>query len=444
MNTIIAYRHAESLFEHSLQWDALSSGIPFRQSSWLLSWCRQFGDQHELLFVTVLDENGNVCGILPLQRCGRRSWQTIGGGNVCTDHVSVLSRPDNLAIVTEAIADFLIENASDMQLGWDRLMFDGIVGGDPGIQSLLQEFERHDAKIRLTSRMNIWFLPCRDDWDTFVETSSRRARRRHRATIIRVGEAGPEHPASDLSIRIADDEASVTETIEKLVELHQRHWQSQGESGSYAVQGMKEFVLSSALEALPHGRLFLPSLVHTDPDTGAEKIIATQLHFAGDDGRLYCYSTGVDYDFANIKPGSLLNTWILKYAHDQGSTGVDYMRGDEEYKRRLNAHPIPSIHASVSAPTLQGRCRAKIDDLVFFGKQFARKRLGRPLVQTPSFEQAFDSKYRELLPVPTQRSDDRDEEHRDDDASSGDSPIILPFPMAFSSPCDTSMHGSDT
>ncbi|MFG0287449.1 MAG: GNAT family N-acetyltransferase [Rhodopirellula sp. JB044] len=444
MNTIIAYRHADSLFENSSKWDALACGIPFRQSAWLHSWCQQFGNDNELLFVTVLDDNEDVFGILPLQRHGQRGWKTIAGDNVCTDYVSVLARPENRSIVTEAVADFLIENATDPRLGWDRLLFDGISAGDPGMCDLLHEFERRDAAIRLTSRMNTWFLPCRGDWDDFVESSSRRARRRHRSTIIRIGEAGPAHPQTDLSIRIAWDKKTITQTIERLIELHQRHWQSQGETGSYADPRMKEFVLSAALKALPEGHLFLPSLVHTDVDTGEEKIIATQLHFAGDDGRLYCYSTGVDYDFANLKPGSLLNTFIIKYAHDHGCTGVDYMRGDEEYKRRLNAHPIPAIHATVSAPTLRGRCRAVVDDMLFRGKQIARAKLNRPLVKTHSFEEAFDRVYCDLLPTPISPTDDPDPDNTLPDEPGQEGPVILPFSSAYAPPCDLPLPGLDS
>ncbi|MCM2372555.1 GNAT family N-acetyltransferase [Aporhodopirellula aestuarii] len=440
MNTIIAYRHADSLFKNVSQWDALAGGVPFRQSTWLQPWCRHFGLENELLFVTVLDDNGDVMGVLPLQRCGRRGWQTIAGDNVCTDHVSVLARPENLSIVTTAIADFLIENANDAELGWDRLAFDGIVAGDPGMRELLLELGRRDAAIRLTTRMNIWLVPCQDNWDTFLKASSKGARRRYQKALRQIGEASTDDGKTELSIRIARDEQSVSETVEKLIELHQRHWQSQGEPGTYATRRMREFILESALESLEQDRLFLPSLVRTDPKTGVEQVIATQLYQVGDDGRLYCYSTGVDYDFAKLKPGALLNTFILKHAHDLGSPGVDLMRGDEEYKKRLHAQPIPSIHATVAAPTLQGRCNRVMSDLAFRCKQIARKRLGRPLVQTPFLEQAFDQRYLEFLPT-----DDRSFREgpaklagadNENDNETGERPIILSFASAFTAPCN--------
>lgn len=438
MNTIVAYRHAESLFTPSAQWNALAGGIPFRETSWLQSWWNQFSSHGDFLFITVLDENDAICGILPLQRRGARGWQTIAGGAICTDHVSLMVRPENRESVAEAIVDFLIENAIDPQVGWDRLLLEGSAAGDPAMQVLIEELQRRGSTIRLTTRTNLWFVPCRDDWETHLLSCSRRTRRRFRAFLKRIGDSGRVGAPAELHVRMPENEAEVIEAIEKLIELHQRRWQSQGQPGSYADPAMKEFVLAAAIDAFHRDRLLLPMLVRWGEKTQTEQIIAVQLYFVGGDQRLYCYSTGMDYDHAALSPGSLLNAFVLKYAHDNGCPGIDFMRGDEEYKKRLGGESIPILCAEVFAPTLRGHAQTRIHDGLFHAKQFVRQRRGRRLVQSLSLNEAFDPKFRAFLPTdnePPEQQDDAAEHDEDDDL-----PVILPISIAMSNTERASIH----
>ncbi len=468
MNTIIAYRRPELLFDHPELWDSLAGGVPFRGVAWLQAWWQQFGADANVLFVTVLDQFDEVCGVLPLQRTEQngiqRGWQTVAAGKICSDHVSLLARPEDRPMVATAIAEFLSENATDPELGWDRLVFDGVVGGDPGMQELLSELQRYGADVRLTSRMKLWFTPCQADWDTYLLSFSRQSRRKQRDGLRRLGlndaaTAKPKTtnsktshaaaPEAELAVRFADDEDTVTEAVSKLIMLHQRHWQSAGETGTYAGQGMDAFILKAALNALAAGRLFLPSVVRIDPVTGDEKIIASQLFFVGGDQRLYCYSTGVDYDYADLAPGTLLTLFVLKHAHDRGYSGVDFMRGDEEYKHRMKAEPLPLIEAEVWAPTGRARIMKMLSETIFRSKQLVRAWRKRPLVQTPSMEVAFANHFRQFLPSPPATSAlswDADPSHAAnenvDDES--DSPVILSFTMAQQSACDASLSSLKT
>jgi len=423
MNTIVAYRHAESLLSPPEQWDALAGGVPFRQTVWMKPWWNQFGTQKETLIVTVLDEDDTLCGILPLQRDGRHGWRTVAGGMVCTDHVSMLARPEDRQVVAEAIADFLIDNAVDPQLGWDHLHFEGTLAGDPAMRCLVAELEQRGASSKLTTRMNTWFIPCRDDWDGYLASCSRRTRRRYRDLVKRL-ETKPL-----FSVRTPETEAMVIEAVEKLMELHQRHWVSQGEPGSYARSEMKTFTVATAVAAFRRDRLFLPMLVWSDPESGMEKTIATQLHFIGEDQRWYCFSTAVDYDHSALSPGVLLNAFVLKSAHDQDCSGIDFMRGDELYKEHLGAQSIPLLEIGISAPTLRGRVDSIAREGIFVCKQALRQRLGRPLVRPLTTAEAFDPKYLELLPCPIETHPVENGE--DLFIDSEDRPMILPISLGW-------------
>lgn len=438
MNTIVAYRHAESLFTPAHAWDTLSGGVPFRQTIWLQAWWNQFAGKGEFLFVVVHDENDRMCGVLPLQRNGRRGWQTIADGRVCTDHVSLLTHPENRVIVAEAIADFLVENAVDPELGWDRLTFHGTLAGDPTMQMLVENLQQRSAATRISTRINSWFLACDENWESYLTTCSRRTRRRYRDMIKVFESDAPDR----LAVRMAEDETGVIEAVQTLVDLHQSHWQSKGEPGTYADTGMKEFVLAAAIEAFHRDQLLLPMVVRIDPETGKEQPIAAQLNFIGEDRRLYCYSTAADYHFSDLSPGSMLNVFMLKYAHDHGCTGIDYMRGDEPYKQRLHATPIPVLDIEIAAPTLRGQINLRLRDCSSACKQFLRRRLGRAPVRTLTIGEAFDSKYCEHLPVEIEPGTNSPEDWVDDGDDS--MPVILPISLAWTETSKWPQHSQET
>ena len=360
---------------------------------WMRAWWNQYGGDQPTCFITVIDEDDEIRGILPLCRLGNQGWQTIGGDQVCSDHLSIMARDEDQDLVAEAIADFLVDHADDPDLGWNRLRLDGIVAGDPGIKKLLHHLQNRQAMERLQSRMSVWYKKCSEDWDSHLLTYSRKTRNRQRAIIRRF-----EQTDDPVAVRFPEDEDSVRKTLSNLIYLHQKHWQANGEPGSFADPGMIEFIHETAIEAFRRDQLFLPFMVRIDPATGVETIVAAQLHFVGDDQRLYCFTTCVNYEYRDLAPGKLLNGYLLHYAHEHGYAGIDFMRGDEEYKGRLKAEPLPLLIVDVFSPTLSGRLACAAYDCTSRFKQFVRQHLGRELVATLSVEEAFSDNYKLLLP----------------------------------------------
>jgi hypothetical protein len=162
-----------------------------------------------------------------------------------------------------------------------------------------------------------------------------------------------------------------------------------------------------------------------DPTSGEEVMIAVQLHFLGNDQRLYCYSVAVNYEYAELTPGNLLNAYMLRMAHDGPHTGIDLLRGDEEYKKRMGADPVPLLDVDVFAPTRRGRLEQIRFDWLLQAKQHCRRQLGRPLARAFELDEAFAEDYRKFLPVTAEATVDDDpssmEELIDED------PILLSF-----------------
>ncbi len=382
----------EDLLSGGNTWDRLAGGIPFRQTVWLRSWWQQFGDAERAFFMVARDESGDCRGLLPLERTEGdfRRLQTLAAGNVCTDHVSILVRPEDREEVATAFAKHLIQCSADRKHGWDQIDFDGTIAGDPAMEVLARSLVADDVPTNIHSRMHLWFNRCEATWEDLLATRSRKYRNRVRGLLRKLDESGGE-----LFVRDAGSPEEVHMGLMKLIELHQKRWQDVGEPGTYADDRMVRFVTDATVEMSKRGRLVLPQLIYKG------EVIATELHYIGDDGRQYCYSTGVNHAYPDLKPGIMLNSHMFREAHRLGRSGIDYMRGDETYKGRLHSRPIPLLEIAVFAKHARGQMRMAQDRATQLLKVQWRRMKDLPQDQPLTLDEAFAEEHRDFLPDQT-------------------------------------------
>lgn len=386
----------EDLLADVNAWDRLAGGIPFRQTVWLRAWWRQFGDAERAFFMVARDELGACRGLLPLERTkdDLRRLQTIAAGIACTDHVSILARPEDRDQVATAFAEHLIQCSCDRKHGWDQIDFDGTIAGDAAMAVFTRCLEAQKMPTSIRSRMHVWFNRCEATWEDLLAARSRKYRNRVRALLRKLDESG-----GDLFVRDAGSPEEVHIGLMKLIELHQKRWQDAGEPGTYADERMARFVTDATVEMSKRGRLVLPQLIYRG------EVIATELHYLGEDGRQYCYSTGVNHAYPDLKPGIMLNSHMFREAHRLGRAGIDYMRGDETYKGRLHSHPIPLLEISVFAKHARGQMRMTQDRATQLLKVQWRRMKDLPQDQPLTLEEAFAEEHRGFLPDQTNAHD---------------------------------------
>jgi CelD/BcsL family acetyltransferase involved in cellulose biosynthesis len=379
----------EELLADTNAWDRLAGGIPFRQTVWLHSWWQQFGDSERAFFLVARDESGDRRGLLPLERTDGdlRRLQTLAAGNVCTDHVSILAQPEDREEVATAFAKFLIECSSDRTHGWDQIDFDGTIAGDPAMEIFSRYLEAAEVPTCIRSRMHLWFNRCEATWEDLLLTRSRKYRNRVRGLLRKLDKSDGE-----LFVRDAGSPEEVQMGLMKLIELHQKRWQDVGEPGTYSDERMVRFVTDATVEMSQRGRLVLPQLIYKG------EVIATELHYIGDDGRQYCYSTGVNHAYPDLKPGIMLNSHMFREAHRLGRAGIDYMRGDETYKGRLHSRPTPLLEISAFAKHARGQVRMAQDRATQLLKVQWRRMKDLPQDQPLTLDEAFAEEHRAFLP----------------------------------------------
>ncbi|WP_442510748.1 GNAT family N-acetyltransferase [Novipirellula sp. SH528] len=361
-----------TLFGDPDSWNALSDGIPFRQTSWLKPWWDQFGDQSEAYVVVARDDQGKICGILPLCRTpdSPRTLRFIGDNNACTDFTSILLDSNHPAAedIVEAMVQFLCSKAGSDSFGWDFLELDGVSASDSVMRCFSASLTNAGAIVHAQSRMNTWFLEAAESWEQLLSNHSKRTRKKTQGFL----ESVDKNPG--MQRVLAQSSEQVDEFMEAMIELHQRRWNAVGEPGTYADKRLRDFVIQMAHEMFKRDRLYLPVLRLDGRIIGGELGILS-------DNQLYIYSSGFDLDASDLEPGRILAVNTLKYVHDQGLRGIEYMRGDEPYKPRSGAEPTQLLQMRVVAPRWWAKVCHSAWSAQFELKQWVRRRTGRDLVK---------------------------------------------------------------
>ncbi|MEM9646666.1 MAG: GNAT family N-acetyltransferase [Planctomycetota bacterium] len=356
----------------------LSRGVPLQGASWLSAWWKHFSDQGDLRILAV-ETKGRIKGLLPFYQ--RRSEKGLGvlrnlaDGDVCTDYVSVLSGEEDRTWVSKAMARFLSESADDGASGWSSLVLDGVVDGDEPMDSFLAALSEQGAAVHRHSRMHTWFKPCHGDWDDYLKNCSRGSRSKQRRMLKTL------ENTEGLEVVEATDAEQIHWLLSDLIELHQARWNSIGEAGSFADPKLRHFIHEAAANANRDGELWLVGIRQQG------RLVSAALSFVGRNRRAYCYSTATDLSEKKLQPGKLLTLHLIREAHRRGLDGVDFLRGDEEYKSRLQAVPRKVMEIRVAAPNMVSQLRHAAWLAQFEAKQFLRKRLGRKTADVVGFEE---------------------------------------------------------
>ncbi|WP_161604599.1 GNAT family N-acetyltransferase [Roseiconus nitratireducens] len=350
-------------------WGRLACGVPFRDPRWLAPWWDSFSESAEAYALVASDERCVIRGVLPLYRRsnhGYRDLNFVGDGAACSDYVSIACRPQDSTAVAQAMAAYLMDVRDDPDHGWDGVEIDGIAESDETMRSFAQALLVGGAAVHAHSRQSTWLSARRATWEDHLRSMAKTTRRKVRRFGEQIDGAG------GLTKRVAETENQVDAFLDELIDLHQRRWRAEGVAGSYHDSRMVTFIHSVAQAFFLSQRLYLPTLWKGD------RMVSAELHMIGDDRRLYCYSSGYDIDSSHLQPGRVLLSDTLRELYRRDWTGIDFLRGDEIYKRRMAATPQRIVCLRVFSPSAAGRIRFETWSAGFNAKQWLRRRLGIP------------------------------------------------------------------
>jgi CelD/BcsL family acetyltransferase involved in cellulose biosynthesis len=176
----------------------------------------------------------------------------------------------------------------------------------------------------------------------------------------------------------------IDEGFEHLVNLHQRRRKSIGELGCFSSERFTAFHRDMIAQFFDLGALCL-TRIEID-----QRPVAAEYAFTGGDVTYY-YQGGFEPEAASCSPGWLQLMASIRAAIDRGSRYYDFLRGDEPYKRRWGAVPIPLECITVFNNGFRSRIRGQILDAASKGRAFLRgsKALARSRVKARRKERDF-------------------------------------------------------
>ncbi len=315
-----------------MPWNILAAGEPMRSWNWLATWWKHYGDteDRELHVLAIYDEpdgdagDGTLLGIAPWYIEHRplhgSVLRPLGDGHVCTDHLSLLCRPDSVATVAATIADYLTANDD----AWDRLELVSIDDGDDAITTLAGELEARDALVSCSRAGNCWVIDLPQSWDAYLEEVSASHRRQLRKVVERKIESGRSR------VHLVTNPAELDEAWQILVDLHQRRRKDLGDDGCFSSPQFSQFHRELVDQLLAACQL---RMSWTELDG---KPFTAEYHFSGPD-TVYTYQSGMDTDRLGEAPGRLAYVLTIRRAIEDGFQHLDFLRGDERYKSHFRA-----------------------------------------------------------------------------------------------------------
>jgi len=291
-------------------WDDVPGASPFHHPEWHRVWLRHFGGACSPVFLSVRREEALI-GASALDM-GQSEARELGDHNV-RDYAGPLALPGEEPAVAAGILEWLREDLTPAAIFWglpaDSAMASAIsrAANDGGWRCEIE----HEAVCP--------GLDLPRDFEEYVASLSKKDRHELRRKLRNFEAAGA------WSFETATGPDAVTGRMDALFHLMRI---SRGDKDEFLTPAMEAFFrdLGATFSALGMLRLSTLTLAGND--------VAMTLSFETSDA-LYLYNSGYDPQYSHLSVGLVSKAFAIREAIALGKRRFDFLRGDEEYKRRL-------------------------------------------------------------------------------------------------------------
>ena len=170
-----------------------------------------------------------------------------------------------------------------------------------------------------------------------------------------------------LSLTVARTTEEALSFFEAMRVLHEKYWQSRGQSGAFATEFARRFHRALISGHTDDGQVELLKL------SAGQQQLGYLYNFVSF-GTVYNYQSGFSYSGDNRdRPGLLAHAMAIERAMSQGCGAYDFLAGDASYKARFgeNSGSLIWCRAQRDRPTIV------VERMARRGKQIAGRLLGR-------------------------------------------------------------------
>lgn len=355
----------EEFLAASSWWDALLARSPadsfFLRHAWLCAWWRHFGAERELRVLVVESAEGAIVGVAPwcltketdlgMLPVGEIAF--LGREGVTGDYLDVFAEPGQHAEVLRLCLAALLKDS-----GWDLLKISDVLETSPTLEALVEAARERGLAVVPGKTQLCPYLPLPATWDAFLASVSGNMRSNLRRK---------EKKLAALGARIEEAHGdAIAPALDTLFELHGARWETKGKTGNFIDPRLRAFHrdIAVALDAENAVGLWT-AFIDGKP--------AAAIYGFRHSGRFLYYQAGFDPAFAEHGVGLAIMGHAIRRSIEAGLTEFDYLRGDEDYKRRWTDLARHTKTLVLARPNLRGLAWRTLTS----GKETAKRLLGR-------------------------------------------------------------------
>ena len=313
----------------SSRWNELLSNSAdqsfFQTWEWVTAWWEAYNKGREL-FIVVMRKNGDLVGIAPLYRekihgpLGgiKRILRFIGDGSDDADGFSMIFDSNYAELCASSFCKWLDANSNE----WDLLELSSMPEECETVQQLLSNVERIDwAQHRWRLPHLVLSLPA--TWEEYLAARPSSVCRGLKYMMRRA------EKTFQLQMRISHKPEEILADLEILFELHQKRWREKGGPGKFRDAGRKELYRLLCGQSSQSAAMLYVLESNGKPISAIFGMLR--------DGTFYRFQSGYDTDFSKYSVGILHQLYVIQALGLEGVRVVDFLAGDEEYKRECGA-----------------------------------------------------------------------------------------------------------
>ncbi len=311
---------------------------------WLYHWWRTYKEGKELRIFLIRNEN-ELVGVAPLcvsrARIGRffpaRQIYFLGSREVGSDYLDFILHPGKKRESIRLIFDRLFDNGEE----WDVINLTDIPEDSENLKLITRELEERKTPFLLQDYTSCPYLPLPENPDSWLNILSQNMRydiKRKRQRLEK------EH---EVKFVMLTEEEKLQEAFETLVKLNQMRMKEKRQNGAFLSTKFIEFhrVLVRAFFSKRILRLcFL--VVDGIPIAG--------IYIFKYNGKYLYYQSGLASGWERFSPGTVLFSYCIEKAIEEGVGEFDFLRGEEDYKYRWTKNQRRNLQPIVFRKSLRG------------------------------------------------------------------------------------------
>jgi CelD/BcsL family acetyltransferase involved in cellulose biosynthesis len=284
----------------------------FMHPAWLRTWLSEFGGAVEPLVLTCGD--GSLLGVAPLMRADDR-LTFIGDAQIC-DFMDVVVDPAN---ADAAYANLWQQLCAEE---WTEFELWGLMASSATRDWIKSCAAANGCEVQEVEEAVAPRLSLPATWDEYLASLNKKDRHELRRKIRRLFDSG-----GSVDFDVLSTQADVAAAMDDFLDLHTR---SRQDKTDFMTPDMAMFFRRMASTLAAEGLIHLFML-----RINGKPAAAVLCFDAG--SYLYLYNSGYDPEFSALSVGLVSKALCLRWAIENGKSGIDFLRGDEPYKYDLGA-----------------------------------------------------------------------------------------------------------